>query len=174
MPPPPPPSPYGYRPPYAGFWARFGAYLLDSLLFLLFLIPFAIGSVVFFRKAFEDCVWVDTDGGSQDLRCPANSLNTGALGGGIAFAALGLIVVSFVFLRMLAKSGQTWGRKAAGVKVVRIEDGSPPGWGRAIGRTAFAWFISGQVCYLGYLWMLWDSQNQTWHDKVASTVVVRT
>ena len=38
----------------------------------------------------------------------------------------------------------------------------------------FAGFISGQICYLGYLWMLWDGKNQTWHDKVAGTFVVRT
>ncbi len=25
---------------------------------------------------------------------------------------------------------------------------------------------------LGYLWMLWDPEKQTWHDKLATTVVV--
>ncbi|MFM8387932.1 MAG: RDD family protein, partial [Actinomycetota bacterium] len=24
---------------------------------------------------------------------------------------------------------------------------------------------------LGYLWMLWDSEKQTWHDKMVSSVV---
>jgi uncharacterized RDD family membrane protein YckC len=28
------------------------------------------------------------------------------------------------------------------------------------------------VLYLGYFWMLWDREAQTWHDKLASTVVV--
>ena len=26
--------------------------------------------------------------------------------------------------------------------------------------------------YLGWFWMLWDSEKQTWHDKVANTFVV--
>ncbi len=25
---------------------------------------------------------------------------------------------------------------------------------------------------IGYLWMLWDREKQTWHDKVASAYVV--
>ena len=28
------------------------------------------------------------------------------------------------------------------------------------------------MCYLGYFWMLWDGEKQTWHDKLATTVVV--
>jgi uncharacterized RDD family membrane protein YckC len=34
--------------------------------------------------------------------------------------------------------------------------------------------LSGIVCLLGYLWMLWDKEKQTWHDKLATTVVVPT
>jgi hypothetical protein len=26
---------------------------------------------------------------------------------------------------------------------------------------------------LGYFWMLWDEQQQTWHDKIAGTTVER-
>ena len=47
------------------------------------------------------------------------------------------------------------------------------GVGRAIGRY-FVSLISGFVCLLGYLWMLWDSQKQTWHDKAVSAKVVKT
>ena len=87
--------------------------------------------------------------------------------------AIGLLFVAIFFLRMLAKSGQTWGRRVAGIKVVRDDNGGPPGWGKAIGRALFANVVSGNVCYLGYLWMLWDSKKQTWHDKVAGTYVVK-
>jgi uncharacterized RDD family membrane protein YckC len=38
----------------------------------------------------------------------------------------------------------------------------------------FASFISANVFYLGYLWMLWDDKKQTWQDKVVTSVVVRT
>ena len=52
--------------------------------------------------------------------------------------------------------------------------GQPIGVGKALGRYLFAAFISGQVCDLGYLWMLWDADKQTWHDKVVNSIVVRT
>jgi uncharacterized RDD family membrane protein YckC len=32
--------------------------------------------------------------------------------------------------------------------------------------------MSGNFCFLGYLWMLWDDKNQTWHDKVVNSVVI--
>jgi hypothetical protein len=38
----------------------------------------------------------------------------------------------------------------------------------------FAWFISAQVLYLGYLWAAWDSETQTWQDKIVKSIVVRT
>lgn len=50
--------------------------------------------------------------------------------------------------------------------------GEPPGVGRAIGR-GFARYLSAIPCGLGYLWMLWDPQKQTWHDKITDTVVIR-
>jgi len=32
--------------------------------------------------------------------------------------------------------------------------------------------VSWVVFLLGYLWMLWDSEKQCWHDKFAGDVVV--
>jgi uncharacterized RDD family membrane protein YckC len=29
------------------------------------------------------------------------------------------------------------------------------------------------VAFLGFLWAGWDREKQTWHDKIAGTVVVR-
>jgi uncharacterized RDD family membrane protein YckC len=42
------------------------------------------------------------------------------------------------------------------------------GFLRYIGR-----IISSLPIGLGYFWMLWDPQKQTWHDKIANSVVVR-
>ena len=30
-------------------------------------------------------------------------------------------------------------------------------------------WIGSIPLYLGWFWMLWDPQKQTWHDKVANT-----
>lgn len=68
-------------------------------------------------------------------------------------------------------SGQTIGKKLAGIRVVRSADGQPLGW-------SIAWLrhlcsnLSGMAFGLGYLWMLWDRERQTWHDRLSSTVVV--
>jgi len=55
--------------------------------------------------------------------------------------------------------------------VIDFAGGGSIGYGRAfirwIGR-----LISSLILYLGYLWMLWDKENQTWHDKMANDVVV--
>ena len=34
--------------------------------------------------------------------------------------------------------------------------------------------VSAAFCMLGYLWMIWDPDSQTWHDKAAGTCVLRT
>jgi uncharacterized RDD family membrane protein YckC len=68
--------------------------------------------------------------------------------------------------------GQTVGKSALGLRVVDATSMQPGiGGGRACGRY-FAKFLSGIALALGYLWMLWDPRKQTWHDKLASTVVV--
>ena len=68
-------------------------------------------------------------------------------------------------------SGQTLGKRALGIRVIDYSTGGPLGYGKAflryVGRIA-----SGAICALGYLWMLWDKEKQTWHDKIAGTVVV--
>jgi uncharacterized RDD family membrane protein YckC len=60
-----------------------------------------------------------------------------------------------------------------GIEVVRQETGHPIGFGRAIGRLAARSFLSGQILYLGFLWMLWDDNKQTWHDKIVGSIVVK-
>jgi uncharacterized RDD family membrane protein YckC len=68
-------------------------------------------------------------------------------------------------------SGQTVGKKMMGIRVYDLRQGGPIGTGRAIGRY-FARIISTIPCLLGYFWMLWDGEKQTWHDKLVGSVVV--
>ncbi len=66
--------------------------------------------------------------------------------------------------------GTTVGGIVFNLKVVRL-DGRPVDAATALVRTLVA-FLSA-VTLLGFLWCLWDLERQTWHDKVAGTVVVR-
>ena len=68
-------------------------------------------------------------------------------------------------------SGQTIGKKVMKIRVIDFNTGGPLGFGRGLIR-GVARIPSQFLCYLGYLWMLWDQEKQTWHDKLASTVVV--
>jgi uncharacterized RDD family membrane protein YckC len=77
---------------------------------------------------------------------------------------------------MLGIWGQTVGKMAVGIAVRRGADAHPIGFARALGRVAsvFVLGILSIPLLLSYLWPLWDSRNQTLHDKMANTIVVRT
>ncbi len=96
-----------------------------------------------------------------------------AVGGGVSmlFAVLPfpLLFGGYMFGFWLWK-GTTIGGIIFNLKVVRL-DGRPVDGATAAVRTLMA-FLSA-VTLLGFLWCLWDDAQQTWHDKVAGTVVVR-
>jgi uncharacterized RDD family membrane protein YckC len=69
------------------------------------------------------------------------------------------------------EKGQTLGKSATGI-AVRSTSGGSIGYGRAFLRY-IGTIISTLPIYLGFFWMLWDSDNQTWHDKIANSVVVK-
>ncbi|WP_170181587.1 RDD family protein [Haloactinospora alba] len=75
------------------------------------------------------------------------------------------------------RSGQTWGKRITGIRLVKPETGQPPGLGSSFGREVIMGLLNafGSVCgfALDLLWPLWDSRCQTLHDKAISTVVVR-
>jgi uncharacterized RDD family membrane protein YckC len=54
---------------------------------------------------------------------------------------------------------------------VRDNLGQPIGYGRAFLRWLVS-IVSFIVLFIGYLWMLWDPEKQTWHDKAAGSVPV--
>jgi uncharacterized RDD family membrane protein YckC len=92
----------------------------------------------------------------------------GASGG----SGLGLLVSLAYFTYFEGgATGQTLGKRALGIRVIDFGGGGSIGYGRAfirwIGR-----FVSAIALLVGYLWMLWDSERQTWHDKFANAVVV--
>lgn len=103
----------------------------------------------------------------------------------IAFSAmLGLSATSPTaesqILVLLFRVGYNWpwnsigwspGKRAVGLRLVRGE-GAPPGPLHGFGRSVGA-LVSDLLLGFGYVWALWDRNNQTWHDKLAGTYVVR-
>ncbi len=180
MPPPPPGqgqqahSPHGGTDVWGddtngrvGFGNRLGGYLLDALLYgVAMLIPMYIGAFMIASSLF-DCDLLFTN-----FECSGETDATRFIGG-VLLGTLGPLLVIIVYLWALGRTGQTWGRRIVGNKVIRVDNGDVPGIGRALGRELFAWIVSASILYLGYLWMIWDDDRQTWHDKVAGTIVVR-
>lgn len=158
-PPPPPPglapvpaspgaldpslTPFGQY--YAGWWLRAVAWLIDSIV---------VGVVV---------IVLNWSLGLDPLGTTATVVSFGAF---VAYSAL----------LDGGPNGQTLGRRLVGIQVRKASTGGSLGPGPAAVRASVE-----QICYffflipaiLDNLWPLWDKRKQTWHDKVADSVVVR-
>ena len=158
----------------AGFGIRLGAFLLDSLLYGLLSLVFIIPGTVLIVAAFRDCTTTERFDGTTEISCADGAFDWAALFGGLAVMAIGVLVVAFLYVRAMGRTGQPWGARIVGVKVVDIRTAEPIGFWRALGRSLFANVFSSAIFYLGYLWMLWDDKQQTWQDKVVNSIVVKT
>jgi len=154
---------YGGGAQLAGWGSRVGASLLDSLISG---VPIAIGYTVFI---------IDVATRSNDGYYSSTSSE-----GPHAYSVV-LLIVGFlasiglwVWNRVIRQgnTGQSVGKSALHIKLVDTTSYQPIGPGKAFLRD----FLSGifnNACFLNVLWPLWDDQNQTWHDKVMSTYVVK-
>ena len=91
---------------------------------------------------------------------------------GAAGSVISLVVGLLYFTLLVGGRGQTVGMGAARVRVVDKNGGGNIGYGRAFVRW-IGMYISALFIFLGYFWMLWDGENQCWHDKMANDLVVR-
>ena len=127
---------------------RLGAYIFDLLipivaLFLIFLIGGGIGAAI---------------GGEE--------------GGGVGIVLGFLLLVAYiVWALVLFAKGTTPGKRLLGMRVIR-EDGRNAGFFIMLIRELVGKAISGMILSLGFLWILFDRDNQGWHDKLVSTYVV--
>ncbi|MFK0281480.1 RDD family protein [Streptomyces sp. NPDC090499] len=90
----------------------------------------------------------------------------GIIGG---LAILGIAIWQLI---MEGRTGQTIGKKALGIRLVKEATGQPVGVGMAFVRR-IAHILDSLACYLGWLWPAWDSKRQTFADKVCGTIVIR-
>lgn len=174
MPPPPPPSsvPPGYQPyaaggaamSYASWGARVGGAILNSLSSWLFYLP---AMIAFFAgpREYTECT-INDEPGLCKLPTSQGWVIIAVLG------AVGLVAFFVMYSKAVGKTGQFWGHRGAGVRIVDATTGGPIGAGRAFGRY-FAHILDAIPCYLGFLWPLWDQKKQTFADKITGTVSVR-
>lgn len=137
---------------FANWITRVGAYIIDYLV----VVPFSVLAVVL-------------DGPSTDAATGETS-GMGALYW--IFVLLAFAVQVYNRWIQAGKTGQSWGKKALGIRLVGEVSGEPIGAGKAFLRD-LAHIIDGIICYVGFLFPLWDSKRQTLADKIVKTVVVK-
>lgn len=69
------------------------------------------------------------------------------------------------------RTGQSWGKRALNIRLVSDNTGEPIGGGMAFVRD-ICHIVDSLICYVGWLFPLWDAKRQTIADKIVSTVVV--
>jgi uncharacterized RDD family membrane protein YckC len=139
------------QPVTAGFGIRTLAYLIDAIV-LSFV------------------------GGAFPFLVLTNTTTQVSAGQQVTTSTSGSIVVSLIYFALFWSrigGGRTLGMRLLGLKVVREQDMAPLGVGSALIRWAGLW-LSFVVCFIGVIWVAFDSRHQGWHDKIARTLVIRT
>lgn len=164
--------------------SRFGARLIDGFIFVAFTVVFLYALHLIDVKPMPFDEFSDSETADEffeHLQDYSESIQSV----GIWLAAMGAIYE----IAFIARKGQTPGKMATRIRVVRADDlfqpewGRPPTWGSSFGRWAVpfvlglpAWFVPyiGEILVLlCYLSLVWDRERQGWHDKAARTFVVR-
>lgn len=157
----------GERVELASPGRRFGARVIDFVIILVILLALMfVGVGVAFGLTSGDSAAADDSGAALIVIF-------------VISAVIALVLTLLYEVTLIAVKGRTLGKMATGIKVVRADSGSVPGWGKSIGR----WIIPGALTvipYAGwilsllvYVSLLWDKTRQGWHDKAAGTVVIR-
>jgi uncharacterized RDD family membrane protein YckC len=100
---------------------------------------------------------------------PSVILEVALKGAGYAISLI-LAIAYFTYFEGGA-TGQTPGKRACSIRVVDSRGGGAIGYTRGFLRYVGR-IVSTIPILLGYFWMLWDPNKQTWHDKIANSVVV--
>ncbi len=81
------------------------------------------------------------------------------------------VIATTYFIALWALRGTTLGGVVMGIKIVRLDD-KPVDWAVTVVRSLGA-FLSLFIVGLGFVWVGWDPQRQSWHDKIAGTTIVK-
>ena len=138
--------------PTASIFKRLAAMLYDFLLILALWLIFGIVIVALFVDMPEV-------GGEFQKPFPPS------------IAASSWFSITFLFYTYFwRRNGQTLGMQAWRIKLVSEQPG-PISILQCMLRVGIG-FFSVLSCGLGFLWMLWDKSEKTWHDRASMSKVV--
>lgn len=133
---------------YVGFWRRVWAAVIDGVLMMVIVVPVLLA-------AYGDSYFEST----AIVRGPLDFL--------FSWVLPGIGTILFWVYRQA-----TPGKMAIGARIVDAVSGGHPSTGQFVGRY-FACYLSAFILCLGVVWVAFDRRKQSWHDKLAGTVVVR-
>jgi uncharacterized RDD family membrane protein YckC len=160
-----PPAPSVVQFPYAPFLKRFTANLIDSVI-LTIVARAVMGTLEVFGLLPPPTIpYIDVSRLSiYAVPNPPYLL--------ISFV-LGTLISTIYYLYFLCEhNGQTPGKALRKIRVVSL-NGEKITRRQAFIRNEIGYWVSSFLL-LGYLWSIWDPNHQTWHDKLAKTLVVKT
>ncbi len=162
---PVPPGGGVQRPALANYGVRLGGWLIDWVLLLIVSIPILI--VTHSIHHYSSVVL-------------SNGTVIGQRGYHVGFGGIalqGVIVIAYGSILCGSTRGQTVGMMLVGSRCIDEQRGGPIGFPRALGRAAFEYLLAIVLLIpwiVDMLFPIWDPKNQTLHDKVTRTVVVKT
>ena len=170
----PPQATAGYPPPTAGrplpkeaytpWFTRVLAWVID---FIPVAILEGIGYGLLFGTRETACI---TDTSEYDLGefCATGASTLGQA----SFIITWLLSIAYLIWNYGYRQGTTGssiGKSIMKFKVVSEKTGQPIGFGLSVVRQ-LAHIIDGAICYIGFLFPLWDPKRQTIADKIMTTV----
>jgi uncharacterized RDD family membrane protein YckC len=130
---------------------RVGAYLID---YLIAAIPAFLALILF--------------SGTE----PGETANAGAVLVSSLLYLLSLGIWLYNRAIMMGRTGQSWGKQVLNLRLVRMADGQPMGGGMCFLRDLLH-ILDALLCYLGFLWPIWDARRQClFSDKILNSVVL--
>lgn len=150
-------------PPLAGRGDRLIAVILDTLLFTVVVIPLTL----FAGFSINDLLFYEIDGFGLDSIRPM-------LAGGTAS-----LLVTGLQIFLLARDGQTVGKRLMGIRIASYASDQHPGFLRIVGLRMFLPAVITSIPCVGFLFSLlnilfiFGSEKRCLHDLIAGTKVIR-
>jgi len=148
---------------YAGMGKRLVAVILDRIVVSIAAIPGIILVIIATAGA------VSTADPQGRLRDEAAGAFVGAVLFGYLVIFIGALILGLYNIYLLGRDGATLGKRWMRVKVLD-PSGQPLGFGKAFLRELVKWLLGG-LCFLLYLWPLFDNEKQGLWDKLFNTHV---
>jgi uncharacterized RDD family membrane protein YckC len=147
---------------YAGFWIRVWASLIDTILFGLLLVPV-------FALTMGDAQWssIERDG----MHASTMSFQSMGMSEGVS-VFLNYILPAVVIIIFWVYKSATPGKLLLKIRIVDAKTGGKPSTAQWLIRY-LGYYISAFMFMLGFIWVGLDRRKQGWHDKLATTVVIR-